>query len=161
MTTQTTTKLAELQPFYTIIFTDVKKDLRDDHLRTDRGFFKRNFHPKALNKISVDDFIEVYSKVIEQGFEEVCEFISNRWVLRHLDIYNFFEARLKEVSDKFFEITALEPVFAKKLLDDALEQFGPVDTYIFAELNDVAFGNELMQELRKMALHARTTPAST
>ncbi len=155
MTTQTA-KLTELEPFYTVIFTDVKKDLRDDHLRTDRGFFKRNFHPKALNKITVDDFITVYSKVIEQGFEEVSEFISNRWVLRHLDIYNFFEAKLKAVNDKFFELTELEPTFAKTLMDDAVAQFGAIDTYIFAELNDVAFGSTLLQELRTMALNERT-----
>ncbi len=144
-------KFEELQPFYTAIFTCVKKDLRDNHLRADRGFFKRNFPGKELNKVTVDDFLAIYPKIVALGYENVGEFIANRWLLRHLDIYNFFEDRLKQHSENFDEIVELEMPFAKTLLDDAVKAFGAQNTYIFSVLNSVAFSAKLMKELRDNA----------
>jgi len=156
-------KLKELAPFYPVLFTDIRKDLRDDHLRSDKSFFKRNFTEKTVNKVTVDELIHVYSKIIEAGYEDVAVFIGNRWVLRHLDIYNFFESRLKKIKEDFSKIDALEPDFAKSLLDAAVEAFGAVNTYIFSQLNTVAFGQNLMQELREMAVkeYARVFTSTT
>lgn len=166
MTTQETpyaVKFAELQPFHAAIFTEIKKDLRDEHLRADRGFFKRNFAGKELSKLTVDDLLRVYPKIIAAGYEPVSEFIANRWLLRHLDVYNFFESRLKECNEKFEQITQLEHSFAESLLNDALGKFGPQDTYIFSVLNSVAFPASLLEKLQNLALqsHAATTTAST
>lgn len=154
-------KFAELQPLHTAIFTDVKNDLRDEHLRTDKGFFKRNFVGKERNRVSVDDLLQVYPKFIAAGFEELSEFIGNRWLLRHLDIYNFFEERLKQYNEKFYQIQELEIDFAKSLLDDAVSSFGPQNTYIFSILNCVAFPIDLMKELRTNAVQDHASVATS
>lgn len=155
-------KFSELQPFYTAIFTTVKKDLRDEHLKSDKGFFKRNFAGRELNKLTVDDLMAVYPKVIAAGFEPLSEFIANRWLLRNLGIYNFFESRLKECTEKFEQIEVLDAVFAKSLMSDAVSQFGPQNTYIFSVLNCVAFPADMMKELRQnaMNMHAPATTTS-
>src|SRR5438132_626934 len=91
-------KFAELQPFYQAIFSSVKKDLRDEHLKMDRNFFKRNFLNKELAKLTVEDLVLVYPKLIQAGSEPVAEFIANRWLLRHMDIYTFFEQKLQKIA---------------------------------------------------------------
>ncbi len=166
MTTQEkpyTEKFAELQPFLVAIFTEIKKDIRDEHLRADRGFFKRNFPGKELSKLTVDDLLRVYPKIIAAGYEPVSEFIANKWLLRHLDIYNFFESRLKEYDEKFELITELEESFAQTLLNDAVAKFGLQDSYIFSVLNSVAFPAAMMKKLQTDATqtHATTTTTST
>jgi hypothetical protein len=156
-------KFSELEPFYTPIFTTVKKDLRDEHLRTDKGFFKRNFTGRELNKLTVDDLLAVYPKLIAAGYEPLSEFIANRWLLRNLGIYNYFEARLKQCTEKFEQIEVLDVEFAKSLMEDAVSQFGAQNTYIFSVLNCVAFPADMMKELRTNAINmhasATTTPA--
>ncbi len=144
-------KFNKLQPFFVAIFTAIKKDLRDEHLRADKGFFKRNFPGKELSKVTVDDLLAVYPILIERGYEQIGEFIANRWLLRHLDIYNFFEEQLKHYAEDFDKIVELEEAFARKLLDDAVRNFGPENTYIFSVLNCVAFSMPLMNELRTNA----------
>lgn len=147
-------KFALLEPFHTLIFTDIKKELRDEHLRTDRGFYKRNFAPKELKALTVDDFMRVYPKYIADGFEELSDFIANRWLLRHLDIYNFYEARLQKYSQDFDKIQELEKPFAEQLLKDSVAAFGAKNSYIFAVLNSVAFPQDLFNELRSHATAA-------
>lgn len=149
-----TEKLTELEPLYVDIFTSVKKDLRDEHLKVDRGFFKRNFHNRELSSLSVNDLINVYSKFIKAETEPMAEFIANRWLLRHLPIYNFFEARLKTVTDKIEEITLLEEEFANALLKEAISQFGVKDCYIFSVLNQVAFPKPTLTRLKQDAIQA-------
>lgn len=147
-------RFQRLQPFLRTIFTDVKKDIRDEHLRSDRGFFKRNFPGKELSKLTVDDFLNVYPKFLEAGQETVGEFITNRWLLRHLDIYNFFEDRLTGLSEQFDEIAELERSFAKSLIEEAVERFGAEDCYIFSVLNSVALPPDLLQKLASDATAA-------
>lgn len=145
-------KLAELAPLYTQIFTSVKKDMRDEHLKMDRGFFKRNFPNRDLNSLTVDDLIQVYSKFITAGSEPLAEFIANRWLLRHLEIYNYFEEKLQAVSSKIDEIQELEEGFARRLLEEATSRFSAQDCYIFSILNCVAFPKPLLNTLRKDAI---------
>lgn len=150
-------KFSELQPFIAAIFTTVKKDLRDEHLRTDRGFFKRNFAGKELGKLTVDDFLAVYPKFIAAGFESISEFIANRWILRNLEVYNFFEKALKQYSQKFYQIEKLDAEFATSLIEEASKLFGPENTYIFSVLNFVALPESVHKQLRDNALQAHDT----
>lgn len=150
-------KFSELQPFLHAIFSTVRKDLRDEHLRTDRGFYKRNFAGKELSKLTVDDFLAVYPKFIAAGYEQLSEFIANRWILRNLEVYNFFEAELKQYSKKFHQIEELDTDFAASLVEQATARFGPENTYIFSVLNFVALPNSVHKSLRDNAIHAHAT----
>lgn len=149
-------KFQDLTPFHEAIFTEVKKDLRDDHLRQDKGFLKRNFSGKQLNKITVQELLEVYTKLIAAGYDAVSEFVANRWLLRHIEIYNLFEDRLRTINSQFHEIVELDPEAAKSLLSDAVERFGAVDCYIFSVLNSVCLPEALLKELRIHATRANT-----
>lgn len=154
-------KFAKLEPWHRDIFLTVKKELRDEHLKLDRNFFKRNFTGIELQKIAVDDLLNVYPKLIAEGYEPLGEFIANRWLLRHLEIYNFFEERLKQNYAHFDQLQVLDYDFAKTLLDDATAKFGCIDCHIFSVLNCVAFPEDLMKELQQMARHATDALATT
>lgn len=144
-------KFALLAPFHNEIFTAVRKALREEHLKQNRGFFKRHFAGLEINKVTVDDLLRVYPQLIAKGDESVGEFIANRWLLRHLEVYNFFENRLKAYDENFENIQELEKTFAKSLLTDAVAAFGAKNSYIFAILNSVALPAQLLKELHAAA----------
>jgi len=153
-----TQKFSELSPWFTQIFTSVKNDLRDEHLKIDKNFFKRNFPGKVINKLEVQDLIQVYSKLIAKGFEELSEFIANRWLLRHLEIYNFFEEELKKTHERFDQVEVLEEAIARPLMEEAMQKFGAPDAYIFSILNCVAFPHSILNELKLHAAKSSSTP---
>lgn len=150
-------KFAELAPWYDQIFTSVKKDLRDEHLKIDKGFFKRNFPGRVVNKLQVEDLIAVYPKFIAAGSEKLGEFIANRWLLRHLEIYNFFEETLKKSYDDLEQIQEIDEAIAKALMCDAITRYGAVDCYIFSVLNAVAFSPSMLNELKTHATESLAT----
>lgn len=154
MTTQTDTFahiFSLLEPFYGEIFTSVRNDLRDQHLRTDKAFLKKNFPNKRLSFLTADDFAKVYPQRIVQGHESLGEFIANRWLLKHLEIYNFFEDELKKIHPAFEEISALDELAGRNIMLEAVKLFGAKECYIFALFNGVRFSQSLLDELRQAA----------
>ena len=136
-----------LKPWHQAIISSVKKDLKNEHLKLDRGFFKANFGSKVLQRLNIDDLLAVYPKVIEQGHEKLAEFIVNRWLLRHLKLYTHFEARLKAVHVKIDEIHEIDDQVACELIATACAAFGAINTYIFCIFNGVNFSKNSLEQL--------------
>ena len=153
------TQFALLAPWHHEIFSCVKKDLRNEHLKLDKAFFHAHFSSKVLLKLTVEDFLGVYPAVIAKGHEKLAEFIVNRWLLKHLPIYTFFEARLKVLNPKIEEIVQIEPKLAETLIQEAISQFGPIDTYIFCIFNSVSFTSVTFEQLRALAHETATSTA--
>lgn len=147
-----------LQPWHHAIFSCVKKDLRNEHLKFDKAFFHTHFGTKVLVKLTVDDLLKVYPGVIAAGHEKLAEFIVNRWLLKHLPIYNFFELHLKLLNPKIEEIEQIQPELSQKLIDEAVEKFGAINTYIFSIFNSVSFSLETFEQLRNRAHEAVFAP---
>lgn len=148
-------KFAILKDWMPKILDSVKKDLRNDHLKNDWEFFKRYFGSKNINKLTTDDFVTAYSNAIDEvdadRAEQISEFIANRWLMRHTELYDFFEKQLSQITSNFQDLEILSEEDSRKILDPALKQYSPFNIYIFSILNSVVFPQNVYDDLRKKA----------
>ena len=140
-----------LAPWHPRIFAAVKKDVRNEHLKLDKAFYKVHFGNKVLIRLTVDDLLSVYPAVIAKGHEKLAEFIANRWILRHIDVYNFFESKLKAINPQVEKIVLIDEEAATRIIDEAVRLFGAEDSYIFCIFNQVAFSTLQLERLRSGA----------
>ena len=149
-------KFAQLSPFYSQIFATVKKDCKSEHLAIDNKFFKAHFPGKNLAKLTTEELLEVYPKIIQDGHEALAEFVANRWLLKRMEIYSFFEEELKTINPQFDQILEIPLDHAQEMLVRADSEFHPADCYIFCVFNSVAFPESIYEALKKKAeLHVR------
>lgn len=146
-----TQHLHTLNPWFDSLLHVVKKDLKQDHLSKDKVFVKNYLRNKPVAKLTQEDLSQAYKQVIRDGAENVAEFIAVRWLLKHTDLYQFFETELTKMTPDFEQLKELPGTIAEPLIERAVEQFGAEKTYIFSVLNSVVFSEELLKELRGRA----------
>lgn len=141
-------KFALLKDFLPVIISEVKKDLKNEHLKNDRAFAKEHFPNKPIQRLSVEELIEAYSTALEnEEIEQVKEFITHRWLLKNTHLYSFFEGKLRAIDPNFTELETIEMDKAETLKSEASQEFGPLLTYIFSVLNSVVFPKEVFDKL--------------
>lgn len=146
-------KYAALQKWLPGILENIKKDLKNEHLRKDFAFVKKYFPSKNLNKITLEEMTEAYEQAIaqtDQG-ESLGEFITSRWLLNHSELYEFFESELSKISNDFTALEEIELQVAQDLVKKATQQFGSTPTYLFSVLNSVVFPSEVFHQMEKEA----------
>lgn len=129
----------------------IKKDLKSDHLHTDPLFYQKHFGRRPQNRLSVEEILTAYEKELVEGHPEIAEFVVNRWVFKHGDLYQHFADRLSKIHPNFDEIKQLTPEQSKQVLQGAAETFGAVPTFLFCVLNGVVFPPTILEELRRGA----------
>ncbi len=142
-------KIAIVAPWLPTIVDAIKRDLKQEHLARDWVFAKQYFPGKNPNKLTADELHPAYSQAVatnEKG-EELAEFISNRWLLKHADLYYHFEKELSTLFPNFSELEEIDAATAKKVMQGAVEQYGALNTYLFCVFNSVVFPKEIYQEL--------------
>ena len=144
-------------PWHAHIFTCIKKDLKNEHLKVNKSFYYTHFGAKILRQLTADDLMQVYSKVVQEGNEPLAEFIINRWIIRHLSIYTFFEVHLKGIHPHIEEIRHIDASVAQEIVTDAKMRFAACDLYLFCLFNSVQFSPEIFEQLRTCALNETTT----
>lgn len=146
-------KMAILKPWMPSIVDEIKRDLKNDHLKKDSNFTKKHFQSKNLNKLTASELAEGYLSALEQeeAAESIGEFISNRWLLKNSDVYYHFEKKLSTLTVDFSELTELEPAFAKDLVGSSVETFGALKTYVFSVFNSVVFPEDIFRDLDMQA----------
>lgn len=146
-------KFAMLQPWMPLIIDTIKKDLKNDHLRRDPGFSRQYFPGKNVAKLTTEELVDAYVHAIanEEAPGELAEFISNRWLLKHTDIYHYFEQELTKINPNFNELKDIEKDAASKIMHGAIDQFGAIETYLFCVLNSVVFPEEIYKHLSQNA----------
>lgn len=146
-------KFALLKPWMPSIVESVKKDLKNDHLKNDWQFCKKYIGTKNLNKISIEELAAAYVQAMEteEDVEELGEFISNRWLMRNTEIYNYFEQELKKIADDFTTLEVIDATTSHKIVDESVSQFGAPRTYMFSVINAVVFPKEVYEKLSKTA----------
>lgn len=146
-------KLILLQDWLPEILADIKKDLKNDHLMRDLSFCKTYLSGRNPQKASHEELVQAYKRALieSQDAEEIAAFISNRWILKHTDMYQFFAHQLESVNPDFSTIDELDLQFSKELVDQAVAQFGPQLTYLFSTINAVVFPEEIYRQLSKHA----------
>lgn len=145
-------KFRLLNPWFGLIIESVKKDLKQEHLAKDPQFVKLHFKNKPLQKITSEDLKEVYERLLSLEEEKIAEFIAVRWLLKHSDLYHYFESHLAKIDPDFDKLEILQDQHAKELINGALSQFGPSQTYLFSIFNSVVFPEKELHNLRENAL---------
>jgi len=135
------------------IMETVKKDLKNEHLKNDYRFVKKYMSGKNVNKLSNEDFIQAYSLALDQeeNAEEIAEFITNRWLLKNTELYDYFEKSLSQISSDFTQLTEIDAAKSQAIVDGAMTQFGAPRTYLFSVMNSVVFPKEIFEKLDKRA----------
>lgn len=151
-------KFSLLSPWFESLVASIKKDLKEEPLKKDRIIYAQLFGNKLLKNLSSKEMWAAYAQALAQGHESLGEYLAARWILRHRNIYDFFEARLRTICQNFDELGELQASFAKDLIEDAVANFGAVDTYCFSVLNDVTFSAKDFEELRKKAFSLPSKP---
>lgn len=146
-------KISLLKPWMPFILDDIKKDLKNEHLKKDWQFCKQYLPGKSINKLSLEDLVDAYSTALENNekAEAIAEFISNRWLLKNSELYNYFEIKLTEINPKFSDLELIEAEKAREIIRGAVEISGSVNTYLFSVINSVVFPKEVYDELNKQA----------
>lgn len=146
-------KFEMLSPWMQHVVEAIKKDIKNEHLKRDWNFVRHYFPGKNVNKLSSEELAEAYNHAIQQGenAEELAEFLSNRWLLKHSDIYHHFEQELAKIDPNFTNLELLDPATSKVLMDQAIVHFGAPHTYMFCVMNSVVFPKEIYDVLRQRA----------
>lgn len=141
-----------LSPWFSDILGAVKRDCKSEHLRLDPIFVRQHFGGVPLHRITFEEMRAVYLQQILAGHDQLAEFITNRWLFRHMELYRFFEESLQKIAVDFEKITELSPEQSEALLSDGCEKFGAEKVFCFAVLNDVALANDSFERLQRQSL---------
>lgn len=145
-------KFTLLQPWVEQIFTLIKKEIRNDHLRRNPLFANKHFSKKPFDKITNDEIKNVYLNEILEGNEDLADWISSRWMLKNAEVYQFFSVYLSKINPNFEQIAEIPEIEAQSLMRASALQFGHTTTYIFSIINAVSFPESILQSLRSEAL---------
>ncbi len=136
------------QPWIREILSLLKKELKTEHLPGHRAFHQEHFANRPLHRIALEELVAVYERELLQGNQALGDWIVNRWVCKHGEIYHHFAERLSEITDNFSELKILSESDSERVLAGTSEAFGAVATYLFSLLNGVVFPDSIMERLR-------------
>lgn len=147
-------KTVLLEPWMPSIMAKVKKDLRQEHLAKDRPFCNKYFPSQNIHRLQPVELAQAYSRAIaeeEQG-EQIAEFVFHRWLLKHTDVYHFFEKELTAITPDFTALERLTVEQGRSIQERARGHFDAEAIYLFSVVNGVVFDASVMEELREEAL---------
>lgn len=150
-------KLTMLKSWINTIIDEIKKDVKQEHLKYDRDFTKTYFSGANTAKLTANELAVGYVQAIEKNdrVEEIGEFLANRWLLKNSDMYEHFEEKLKKISPDFTDLDVLDEKDASELMNDSIKEFGAVKTYLFSVLNSVVFPENIYNELQNKAFNEK------
>ncbi len=144
-------KIEMVSPWLEEIIETVKKDLKNEHLKIDHRFRKKYFLGKAPARITAAEMAFAYRIDIKEGNIGLGEFIATRWILKHTEIYTFFETALKKMTEDFEALVELPIPFSEGLIKEGTQQFGAKKIYVFSVFNSVVFPPSIYAQLRSLA----------
>jgi len=146
-------KYFALQAWMPTIIEDVKKDLKNEHLKKDLFFIKKYVGAKNVNKITTDELVHAYQSAIadEENGEALAEFITSRWLLKNSELYDFFDTTLSKINPNFSLLEEIDLTHSMNIIKEAKTLFGACPTYLFSVLNSVVFPKEIFQALAEQA----------
>jgi hypothetical protein len=145
-------KLLKLREWMPSILESIKKDLRQEHLKNDVAFAKKYFAGKNVHKASNQELADAYMCALnEENGKEIAEFIAHRWIFKNSEMYQYFEEHLSVINPNFSEIKELSEQDENGLITKAVGEFGPLRTYLFSEINCVAFSENALRKLQEQS----------
>ncbi len=143
-----TTKYHALQPFLEEILGSIRKDIKTDYLPGSAAFYRSQFGSRPISRLTSEEINAVFVKELLAGNEDMSEWVVNRWVFKHGEVYSHFAERLAAVNPNFDAIDSLSIEESRKILAGTKEAFGAKSIYFFAMLNGVVFPESIFAELR-------------
>lgn len=146
-------KFSILREWIPTIVESIKKDLKNEHLKKDLSFTKKYLAGKNIAKLTTDDLIQAYSQALEdsENSEALAEFMANRWLLKNTELYEFFEAQLRQISQNFTELDEIDSQKSKEIVAGSIQAHGALPTYLFAVINSVVFPKQIYTDLGELA----------
>lgn len=129
----------------------IKKDIKTEHLTSDPSFYRTYFGNRPQNRLTTEEIFKAYEQELLKGNPAFEEFVVNRWVFKHGDIYRHFAERLQAIHEDFEQIQTLTEAQSEQILAGAVEQFGAINTYLFTVLNAVVFPSAILERLKGQA----------
>ncbi|MBI5272636.1 MAG: hypothetical protein HY861_01465 [Chlamydiia bacterium] len=129
----------------------IKRDIRTDHLPGSPAFFRTHFGHRPINRLTAEEIFAVYEKDLLAGNEELIEWVVNRWVFKHGDLYTHFAERLEKIASDYGSIKQLTEEQSEQILEGAIQRFSALSVYLFSVLNQVVFPETVFTRLRTMA----------
>ncbi len=130
-----------------VILSDIKKDIRSDHLGSDPEFYRKHFGNRPQNRLTIEEIFNAYESELIQGNQELAEWVVNRWVFKHGDLYQIFADRLSKINPEFNKIESLNEEESERVLVGTVEAYGAIPTFLFVLLNGVVFPESVRQRL--------------
>jgi hypothetical protein len=146
-----TTKYHTLQPFLNEILDSIRKDIKTDYLPGSMSFYRTHFGTRPMSRLTGEEINDVLSKELLLGNEDLSEWVVNRWVFKHGELYRHFAERLGVINADFDAIQSLSTEESRTILAGSKQSFGARPVYFFAVLNGVVFPEEIFAELRREA----------
>jgi polyhydroxyalkanoate synthesis regulator phasin len=145
-----------IKPWIPVVLATIKKDIKTEHLPGSPAFVRTHFGNRPINRLAVEEIFSAYEKDLLSGDADLAEWVVNRWVFKHGDIYSHFAEQLSQVADDYSTITSLTVEQSEKILSGAVDSFGALQTYLFSVLNGVVFPESVLQRLRTWAENEET-----
>lgn len=140
-----------LRPWIPTILSAIRKEIKTEYLPRQISFCRTHFGHRPLNRLSWEEVIAAFEKELLSLNEELIEWVVNRWVFRHGDLYQHFVERLRSIHPDFEEIKTLSAEESEKVLLGAEEAFGAPSVYLFSVLNSVVFPPSVFSRLQEAA----------
>lgn len=144
-----------LQDWTFDILEAIKKDIKSEHLGSDPTFYRAYFGNRPQNRLTIQEIFAAYQAELMKGNEELAEWVVNRWVFKHGDLYEVFANRLSEINPQFDEIEAISEEESQRVLEGVVERFGAIPTCLFVLLNGVVFPEPVRKHLIQLAEEER------
>ncbi len=140
-----------IQPWIPLVLAAIKKDIKTDHLPGSPIFVRTHFGNRPLSRLTAEEIFAAYEKDLLSGDADLADWVVNRWVFKHGDIYSHFADSLSQVAEDYSAIQSLTVEQSEKILSEAVDRFGALHTYLFSVLNGVVFPESVFQRLRTWA----------
>ena len=140
-------KFTSLGLFSKEVVVDLKKEITKEMAK------KNSVLQKKLSGFSMENDKDklaniVLNLVLENGDEEVGEWLASSWVMKNSSVFKSFHKKISLISADYDKLTAFPPEKEVELKESSIDEFGAVKTFIFSVLNSVVFSKESMEEIR-------------
>jgi hypothetical protein len=142
------TKFHALQPWLHEILESIRRDIKTDYLPASTAVYRAHFGNRPLNRLTTNEINTALEKELLQGNQDLAEWVVNRWVFKHGEVYSHFAGRLEAIRLDFAALELLNEAESEQVLRGAKEAFGNKLVYFFSVLNDVVFPPTVIQQLR-------------
>ncbi len=145
-------KFELVEPWTFQILSEIKRELKNDHLPKNPAFSAKYFSKKAIQKLTVEEMSQAYLTELKEGNEELGEWVASRWVLKNTEVYQYFVTMLERINPNYDEIEEIEDAKGDPMMQQSCILNGAIPTYIFSVFNQVAFTPAVYEKLREKAL---------